>query len=82
MNKTIIYGEHEKGHKKIENLRKFLKENNADELFIRTTYVSGGWHDIEFDANQAGYYISRTFLKEWEDKHQFSEAYHLWRREN
>ena len=75
--KTMIYGESRNGDKKIDNLRKWLKQQDADRIIIRTTYCKGGWHDNEFDANAAGYSICRIQNPEWEARHEFAEAYLL-----
>lgn len=79
MKTILVYGE--SGDIKIKNLRQFLRITYADEVIIRTTYVSGGWHDNEFDANLAGFSISRGQYKEWEDKHQFADAYFCYRKD-
>lgn len=72
---TKVYGN--KGDARITNLYSFLKKQDADRIIIRTTYCNGGWHDNEFDANAAGYNISRFLNPEWKAIHQFSEAYLL-----
>lgn len=64
----------------VRNLYKYLKETKADEIIIRTTRVSGGWHDNEFDANAAGFNISRFINPEYVAKHEFAECYRLVRR--
>lgn len=73
--KTLVYGEGNDA--RIENFYSWLKKQNAKEIVIRTSYVKGGWHDNEFDANAAGYSISRGHYEKWENLHQFSECYYL-----
>ena len=58
ISKTLIYGN--TGDRQISNIAKFLREQSADEIVVRSTYVRGGWYDIEFDANRAGFNISRN----------------------
>lgn len=64
----------------VRNLYKYLKETKADEIIIRTSRVTGGWHDNEFDANAAGFSISRFINPEYVAKHEFAECYRLVRR--
>ena len=66
--------------KRVSNLYKYLKETKADEIIIRTTNVTGGWHDNEFDANAAGFNIYRFINPEYVEKHEFAECYHLVRK--
>ena len=47
---------------KIGNLRGFLRNYKEDTLVIRTTYVEGGWHGVEFDARKAGFSVKRDWL--------------------
>lgn len=75
---SLVYGY--KGDAKIENLAQFLRNTKFNTLFIRTTYVMGGWHDNEFDANAAGFHISRTTFSEFEKAHEFSTVYQLIRK--
>ena len=75
---TMVYGN--KGDARIANLGAWLKTRTEDEIIIRTTYVSGGWHDAEFDANRNGYGITRIQYKPWQEKHEFAEAYRLWKK--
>ena len=39
---------------RIRNLYGYLMKTKADSIIVRTTLVSGGWDDNEFDANAAG----------------------------
>ena len=64
----------------IRNLYSYLKQTKADEIIVRTTRVSGGWHDHEFEAQAAGFSISIFNNPEYEAKHQFSECYRLIRK--
>lgn len=64
----------------IKNIYSYLKHTDADEVVIRTSQVRGGWHDIEFDANAAGFNITRFINPEYEARHQFPECYKFWRR--
>lgn len=66
--------------KTIRNLFTYLKETKADEIIVRTSRVVGGWHDNEFDANAAGFSISRFINPEYVAKHEFAECYRLVRR--
>lgn len=66
---------------KVEDLWKWLKKTEYDEIIIRTTRVAGGWHDNEFDAHHAGFDIFRFNDSEMSRRHEFSECYHLVRRE-
>lgn len=66
--------------KPIANLRNFLMNTTEDELIIRTTYVKGGWHDVEFTANRCGFSIERFINPEMEARHEFSECYKLVRK--
>ena len=47
--------------KTIRDLSSYLRNTDKDEIVVRTTYVKTGqgWHDDEFDANRAGFSISR-----------------------
>lgn len=67
-------------NKTIRNLYAYLKATTADEIIIRTSRVTGGWHDNEFDANAAGFNISRFINPEYEARHEFAECYRLTRR--
>ena len=64
----------------ISNLYAYLKKTTADDIVIRTTHVSGGWHDNEFDAHAAGFDIYRFVNKEMAARHEFANCYHLVRR--
>ena len=64
----------------VRNLYSYLKATKEDEIIIRTSYVSGGWHDNEFDAHAAGFDIYRFINPEYEALHQFAECYRLIRR--
>ena len=66
--------------KHIRNLYAYLKATKADEIIIRTTYCTGGWHDNEFDAHAAGFNITRFINPEYEARHEFAECYRLTRR--
>ncbi len=66
--------------KKIENLYAFLKATKENEIVVRTTRVAGCWYDNEFDANAAGFMISRFTNKEMEVRHEFSECYRIVRK--
>lgn len=63
----------------IRNLYKYLKATKEDEIVVRTSYVAGGWHDNEFDAQAAGFHIQRFNNPELEARHEFSECYRLTR---
>lgn len=65
----------------VRNLYSYLKATKENEIIIRTSYVSGGWHDNELDANLAGFDIYRFINPEYEALHQFAECYKLIRRE-
>ena len=65
---------------KVRNLYAYLRKTEADEIIIRATHVSGGWHENEFDANAAGFNISRFINPEYEARHEFAECYKLTRR--
>ena len=64
----------------INNLYHFLKKTDADEIVVRTTWVSGGWHDNEFDANAAGFSICRFINPEYVARHEFAECYRMVRK--
>lgn len=64
----------------IRNLYKYLKETTEDEIVVRTSYVKGGWHDNEFDANAAGFNIYRFINPELEARHEFAECYKFVRK--
>lgn len=65
---------------RISNLYGFLKKTEADEVIVRTTYVAGCWYDNEFDANAAGFRISRFINPEYEARHEFAECYRIVRK--
>jgi hypothetical protein len=67
-------------NKTINNLYAFLMNTNEDEIIVRTSRVSGGWYDNEFDAHAAGFSISRFINKEMEARHEFAECYRITRR--
>lgn len=67
-------------NKTITNLYSYLKRTAADEIIVRTSRVKGGWHDNEFDANAAGFSISRFQNPEYEARHEFAECYRLVRK--
>ncbi len=73
MKKTITLTLH------IFDLRTFLRNTDADEIIARTTYIPGGWHDIEFAANRAGFSICRFINEEYVRSHTFAECYRLTR---
>ena len=77
---TLVYGESRNGDKVIPNLREFLNSQTANRIIIRSTYCKGGWHDNEFDAERAGFSISRIQYPEWIARHEFSGAYLLVRK--
>lgn len=62
---------------KINNLYSYLKNTKENEIIIRTSMVTGGWHDNEFDANAAGFNISRFTNKEMTG---FNECYKITRK--
>lgn len=64
----------------VTNLRALLRNTDADEIIARTTYIPGGWHDNEFDANRAGFSICRFINEEYVRNHTFAECYRLSRR--
>lgn len=64
---------------RIRNLYAYLKRTDADEIIVRTTYVEGGWHDNEFDAQAAGFNIYRFQNPEYAMRHEFAECYRLTR---
>ena len=64
----------------IHNLYSYLKNTREDRIIIRTSLVSGGWHDNEFDAHAAGFEISRFQNPEYIARHEFAECYLLIRR--
>lgn len=66
--------------KTIRNLYRYLKNTDADEIIVRTSRCTGGWHDNEFDANAAGFDIYRFFNPEYEARNEFAECYKLIRR--
>lgn len=66
--------------KTIRNLYRYLKNTDADEIIVRTSLCTGGWHDNEFDANAAGFDIYRFFNPEYEARNEFAECYKLIRR--
>ena len=74
MKKTIILKH------PVSDLQTFLRNTDADEIIGRTTYFEGGWHDIEFDANRAGFNICRFINEEYVRNHTFAECYRLTRR--
>lgn len=66
--------------KRISNLYGYLMNTTEDEIVIRTTYVSGGWHDNEFSARAAGFSISCFINEEMKARHEFAECYRLVRK--
>jgi uncharacterized protein with NRDE domain len=67
-------------NKTINNLYAFLMSTNEDEIIVRTSLVSGGWHDNEFDAHAAGFNISRFTNQAIEARRGFAECYRITRR--
>ena len=67
-------------NKTIDNLYRFLKTTDADEIVVRTTRVKGCWYDNEADANAAGFHICRFINPVYEARHEFSECYKMTRR--
>lgn len=65
---------------RIDNLYRFLKQTTEDEIIVRTTHVSGGWHENESDAHSAGFDIYRFRNPEMEARHEFADCYRLVRR--
>lgn len=65
---------------RIENLYVFLKGTNENEIVVQTSRVAGGWYDNEFDANAAGFRVSRFISKEHEARHEFPECYRFTRK--
>ena len=64
----------------IHNLYAYLRKTTEDEIVVRTSRVKGGWHDNEFDAQQAGFNICRFINPELEARREFSECYRLTRK--
>ena len=64
----------------IKNLYSYLKKTSEDEIIIRTTHCTGGWHDNESSANSAGFNIYRFRNPEYEARREFAECYKLVRR--
>ena len=66
----------------IRDLYAYLMATTENEIIVRTTHVKTGqgWHDDEFDANQAGFRISRFIYPEYVKKHEFAECYYLQRK--
>ena len=64
---------------RIPDLYTFLRHTDADEVITRTTYIPGGWHDNEFDANCAGFSICRFINEDYMRNHTFAECYRLTR---
>lgn len=67
-------------NKTINNIYGYLKRTTATEIIVRTSRVQGGWHDIEFDANAAGFKVSRFHNPEYEARHEFAECYKFVRK--
>ena len=65
----------------ISDLREYLEHTDADEIIVRTSNVRGCWHDYVFDADRAGFSIHRFHYSVYEARHEFSECYHLVRKE-
>lgn len=65
---------------RIRNLYGYLMKTKADSIIVRTTLVSGGWDDNEFDANAAGFSICRFENPEYKARHEFAECYRLIRK--
>lgn len=63
---------------KIENLQNFLKDH--DTVIIRTNHINAGWHDVEFEANRAGYGVYR-FINEDLPSNKFQECYKFFKKE-
>ncbi len=63
--------------RKIANIGAFLRNSLEDEIVIRTSYMDAGWHDIEFDANRAGFNVYRFINKELQG---FNECYRFVRK--
>ena len=66
--------------RRINDLGTFLRNTDADEIIARTTYIPGGWHEVEFEAHRAGFQISRFINEDYVRNHTFSECYRLIRR--
>ena len=66
--------------KRISNLYAYLMDTDEDEIIVRTSQVAGCWYDNEFNANAAGFMISRFTNKEMEARHEFSECYRIVRK--
>lgn len=66
--------------RRIPQLKSYLKQTREDQIIIRTSLVSGGWHDNEFDAHAAGFEISRFQNPKYIARHEYAECYLLTRR--
>lgn len=76
--KKLFYGSKSNGDTRIDNLWKWLLARKAEgytEILMRTTYAGTGWHDVEFDANSAGYNVYRVVSPELEARHEFAKCY-------
>lgn len=65
---------------RISNLYNFLRNTELDEIIIRTSRVAGCWNDNEFDANRAGFNITRFNNPKYIARHEFAECYRITRR--
>ena len=65
--------------RKIKSLREYLQNTKEDEIVVQTSFINGGWHDNEFDAEISGFNIYRFINPELEEKHLFPECYRLTR---
>lgn len=64
----------------IQNIGDFLRSTEYDEIVVLTSRVKGGWHDVEFSANRAGFSVSRFRNPEFEKRRMFSECYRFTRK--
>ena len=75
---TLVYGY--KTDAKISNLYSFLRKTKADKLVVRTSHISKGWDDVQFDASAAGFKVSIAEHKDWKKAKEFAEVYHFVRK--
>lgn len=71
-----------KGDKKLSlnDLCRFLRKERqagADEVFIRTTYISGCRDDVDMCAHAVSCKVYRIISPELLERHEFPDCYHF-----
>ena len=76
----LFYGSSANGDSKLslDNLCRFLRKQRRaglDEAVVRTTYVAGGWDDVQMCAHAVSCKVCRFINPELVERHEFADCF-------